>query len=83
VADLLRPDSPVTAEDLAPTLLSADAEALAAALSLFDTDQIEALCGQARLLLQEQPAGNPRIEQAWLRLRQMEAAAAGGAAATH
>lgn len=83
VADLLRPDSPITAGELAPTLLSADAEALAAALTLFDADQVEALCGQARLLLQEQPAGDPRIDQAWLRLRQMESAAAGGAAATH
>lgn len=51
VADLLAPDSPIRAEELLPTLLASDAEALAAALQLFDRQQLEILVEQGRVLL--------------------------------
>lgn len=43
VADLLHPHSAIGAEDLAPSLLSADEASLAAALELFDAEQLGAL----------------------------------------
>ncbi len=47
VADLLHPDSTIAREDLAPTLLSEDEPALAAALALFDAEQLSAVYASA------------------------------------
>ncbi|MCP3871460.1 MAG: hypothetical protein GY703_25820 [Gammaproteobacteria bacterium] len=55
VADLLTPDSPITPDELAPTLLSASAESLTAVLSLFDKDQILLLYRDAVELLEHTP----------------------------
>lgn len=52
VADLLSPDSPVAEADLMPTLLSAPDEELAAALALFDNDQLVLLCQQGEALFE-------------------------------
>jgi hypothetical protein len=51
VADLLHPDSVILAEDLAPTLLSAGEDELAAALALFDVTQLADLYDGARRCL--------------------------------
>ncbi|MCB1869023.1 MAG: hypothetical protein KDI43_10955 [Gammaproteobacteria bacterium] len=51
VADLLAPDSPVGAEELAPTLLTAPKEEFEAALTLFDDDQLVLLRRDAEALL--------------------------------
>ena len=51
VADLLAPESPITAGELLPTLLSSEAEALEAALQLFDPQQLGALVEDGRALL--------------------------------
>lgn len=53
VADLLAPDSPIGAEELAATLLSAPKEEFEAALSLFDDDQLVLLQRDAEALLEE------------------------------
>ncbi len=52
VADLLSPDSPVAEANLMPTLLSASDEELAAALALFDNDQLILLCQQGEALFE-------------------------------
>lgn len=72
IADLIRPDSPVAADELAATLLSESAPAVAAALSLFDAAQLALLCQDARELLRAQDAGLPTIAAARQRLAEME-----------
>lgn len=47
VADLLHPQSTIREDELAPSLLSADADALAAALQLFDLEQLSQLHAEA------------------------------------
>lgn len=51
VADLLHPASTIGTDDLAPGLLSADADELAAALALFDAAQLTALYEDAQRCL--------------------------------
>ena len=72
IADLIRPDSPVGPEELVPTLLSESAPVLAAALSLFDADQLALICQDARQLLKPLDATSPRIAEAHARLDEME-----------
>ncbi|MFY9972829.1 MAG: hypothetical protein WAK53_01125 [Chromatiaceae bacterium] len=51
VADLLHPETPIGPDELVPTLLSASAEELEAALELFDLPQVEELAqGAAQLI---------------------------------
>jgi hypothetical protein len=72
VADLLAPDSPIEADELVPTLLCESPPGLAAALLLFDADQLAQLCVDARLvLLTHDP--DRQLAAAWERLAQMEA----------
>ncbi len=52
VADLLHPQSLISAAELAPTLLSEDEAAVAAALQIFDSAQLNELLHQAGKLLQ-------------------------------
>lgn len=52
VADLLHPESPIAPDDLAPTLLSATAEEVDAALELFDPPQVEQLAQEAARLIE-------------------------------
>lgn len=52
VADLLHPESPIVPEELAPTLLSAGADELEAALELFDLPQVEELAQEAARLIE-------------------------------
>lgn len=68
VADLLRPDSPVAAGELLPSLLSEQTEQVEAALQLFDPGQRAELAREARELLSRSetaaapvPAQAPRI----------------------
>jgi len=68
VADLLHPHSTISAEELAPSLLSADEGDLAAALQLFDLQQLSQLYADARERLVE--IANPP-PQAGARLAQI------------
>jgi hypothetical protein len=74
VADLLHPDAPVPAQDLAPTLLCVDEPSLQAALELFDPQQLTQLAEDAgAALANAAPAGPPpgaaeRLEQIRLQL---------------
>ncbi|MCB1760818.1 MAG: hypothetical protein KDI68_13685 [Gammaproteobacteria bacterium] len=69
VADLLDPDSPIGAEELAATLLSTDEEAFHAALLLFDQDQRLLLRRDAERLLQS--ACIAPTEPLWQRLAEL------------
>lgn len=51
VASLVRPDSPILAEDLVPTLLSAEPVELQAALWLFAPEQLAGIVTEAHTLL--------------------------------
>lgn len=52
VADLLHPESPIAPAELAPSLLSATAEELEAALDLFDLPQVEELAQDSARLIE-------------------------------
>ena len=71
VAALMHPDSPVSADELIPTLLSEDNESLAAALSLFDEQQLASLCHDAAAFLAQHDPQR-RLENAWTRLHLMQ-----------
>jgi hypothetical protein len=67
VADLLHPQSTIETTELAPTLLSAGEVDLAAALQLFDPDQLSQLyvdaCGCLAAVADPPPAAQARLEQ--------------------
>jgi len=70
VADLLHPDSPIKPKELAPTLLSATAEELAAVLSIFDDAQIQLLHEDAEKLLAQTADAPQSAQQRLAEIRQ-------------
>ncbi|NEX18801.1 hypothetical protein G3480_00430 [Thiorhodococcus mannitoliphagus] len=68
VADLLRPDSPITPEELAPTLLSASPTEVEAAIELFDADQIAQIAEAGALLADDRASKGVDMTQALDRL---------------
>ncbi len=56
VADLMLPDSPISKDELAPSLLTESTTGLNAALQLFDQTQLAQIYQQAKTLLDQQPA---------------------------
>ena len=52
VADLLRPDSPISQNDLIPSLLSEDASSLGVIMGMFSPEQDRSLLAQAEALVQ-------------------------------
>lgn len=72
IADIIRPDSPIAAEELLPTLLSESGPALAAAFSLFDANQLALLCQDAREQLRTLDRAEPTVASACERLADME-----------
>ncbi len=75
VATLLRPDSPIAADALVPTLLSEGEDAVRTVLMLFDATQLQLLCQQARELLDQLGSGGQILPAARRRLELMEEAA--------
>lgn len=71
IADLLRPDSPVDADSLAPVLLSSEAEELTAVLQLFDTEQLLHLHANAKILLEDSLQQGHDLPDAQQRLQQI------------
>lgn len=72
IADLIRPDSPIAPDELAATLLSESASAFAAALNLFDADQLALLCQDGRRLLDSLKGTSTSTDTARARLSDME-----------
>jgi len=75
VATLLRPDSPIAEDALIPTLLSETEDAVRTVLQLFDATQLQALCQQARELLEQLGSTSQNLPEARQRLELMEEAA--------
>jgi len=73
VADLLRSDSPVSREDLVPTLLSEDAETVRVVISMFDPTQQAELRDEARALVEELKRRDELPESAMASLAAMQA----------
>jgi hypothetical protein len=71
VADLLDPESLIQADELLPVLLTAHREEFEAAVTLFDPDQLRAICGQGELL-RSNPDLRDNLQNAELRLDQLE-----------
>jgi len=73
VADLLCPETPIPPEDLVPTLLSADAVALEAALELFEDEAIGEIYAEGEALLAAnediRAAAGQRLAQIGARIR--------------
>ena len=74
VADLLHPDSAIGEDELVPTLLTESESAVAAAVTLFDEDQLSLLIGEANALLDAKDPHATKYPKAPLRLKQLEAA---------
>lgn len=72
IADLIRPESPIAPDELAATLLSESQAAVQAAVTLFDADQLDLLCQNARSLLKSLEASSVINDNARGRLREME-----------
>lgn len=66
--DLCRPQSPVAAAELVPTLLSEPGEALTAALGLFDTDRVATIRDEARALIHQRRDEGYDMTQAEMKL---------------
>ncbi len=71
VAALMHPDSPVAADELIPSLLSEAEQPLAATLTLFDEQQMAALCHDAGVFLAQRDPEH-RLVDAWARLQLIE-----------
>ena len=74
IADLLAPDSPIGEDELPATLLSEAPDAVAAALLLFDQEQIDALLEASTHLLDTCELSATRRREAEARLGQIRAA---------
>jgi hypothetical protein len=72
VADILAPDSPIGAEELVPSLLSEEPDALHAAMHLFDRIQLASLVAEGRALLERRSLESCRLPGAWERLADIE-----------
>jgi hypothetical protein len=72
VADLLRAQTPIAEDELVPTLLSEDQQALTQALYLFDDAQLRELCHGARLLLEQRGSEGDDLTAARQRLELLE-----------
>jgi hypothetical protein len=72
VADLLRTDSPVAADDLVPVLMAETENSLTVVLGLFDAAQLLSICAQARELLDNHMAQGRDFPAYGRRLRLME-----------
>lgn len=73
IADLIRPDSAISEDELVPTLLSESSQALTRAMQLFSPAQHIQLYQSAAELLKTADATHPIVQQAQLRLRDMQA----------
>ena len=73
IADLLRSDSPIDPEELAATLLSETDSVFAAALNLFDADQLALLASSAQTLVDNLASDIPQYRAARGRLMQLQA----------
>lgn len=65
ISDLMRPDTPVTQEELIPTLLQAEEDELEAVLWMFEPEQLKAIRQEAEVLLFERRQQGHELPEAW------------------
>lgn len=65
IADLMRPDTPITQDELIPTLLQADEDELEAVLWLFEPEQLQGIREQCSALLTRLQAEGYDLPDAW------------------
>lgn len=68
VADLIRPDTPIAADELVPTLLQAEEDELEAVLWLFEAEQLREIHEHARALLEQRRQQGYELPEAWQQL---------------
>jgi hypothetical protein len=73
VADILHPESPIRPDELAPAILTAGEDEAAAALEIFDADQLTLLAQEGRDLVERLAAADIDTTGAQRRLALVEA----------
>jgi len=71
VSALTHPQSPISEDELIPSLLSEPEKTLAPSLTIFDADQLTILCDDARAFLSQHDPDRT-LPDAWRRLELME-----------
>jgi len=72
ISDLMRPDTPITQDELVPTLLQADEDELEAVMWMFEPEQLEDIRNQANTLLTRLKEQGYELADAWENLRHIE-----------
>lgn len=68
ISDLMRPDTPVSQDELIPTLLHADEDELEAVLWMFESEQLQNICEEAKSLLASRREQGYPLAEAWVNL---------------
>jgi hypothetical protein len=69
ISDLMRPDTPISQEELIPTLLQADQDELEAVLWMFEPEQLVAIRQDAESLLGQRLSQGVELPGAWANLQ--------------
>ena len=69
ISDLMRPDTPISQDELLPTLLDADEDELEAVLWMFEPEQLAIIRKDAESLLVERRAQGYDLSEAWANLQ--------------
>lgn len=69
ISDLMRPDTPISQEELLPTLLQAEEDELEAVLWMFELEQLQAIRKDAEALLGQRLAEGVTLPEAWANLQ--------------
>lgn len=76
IADLMLENSPISENELTPTLLNEEADDLEAALPLFSAEELELITKSAQALLEQLRQDGHEIPYAWERFQQIKQALA-------
>lgn len=71
ISDLMRPDTPITQEELIPTLLQAEEDELEAVLWMFEPEQLVAIRKEGERLLSERRQQGFELPEAWENLESL------------
>ncbi len=69
ISDLMRPDTPITQDELIPTLLQAEEDELEAVLWMFEPEQLTVIQKNAETLLAERSVQGVALPEAWANLQ--------------
>lgn len=69
ISDLMRPDTPVTEDELVPSLLQADEDELEAVMWMFEPEQLQEIREEAQALLARRREQGYEVADAWENLQ--------------